>query len=90
MITVNALFVGGKGGGVGKKGGGGLSVQSMGEMGKDFCPNVLQPFIENIDRRSCNNGSRELIPQFYNAHRKSRPSPPAVARNLEYLVGVSS
>ncbi len=27
-----------------------------GEMGKDFCPNFLQPFLENIDRRSCNDG----------------------------------
>ncbi len=35
---------------VGKGGGG--SVQSMGEMGKDFCPNFLQPFLENIDRGS--------------------------------------
>ncbi len=34
---------------------GGVSVQSMGE---DFCPNFLQPFLENIDRRSCNDGSR--------------------------------
>ncbi len=30
--------------------GGGMSVQSMGEMGKDFCPN----FLEKIDRRSYN------------------------------------
>ncbi len=44
----------------------GVSVQSKGgEMGKDFCPNFLQPFLENIDRRSCNNGSRELIPVFH-------------------------
>ncbi len=28
-----------------------MSVQSMEEMGKDFCPNVLQPFLENIDRK---------------------------------------
>ncbi len=54
MITVNGLCAGGKGGGV--------SVESMGEMGKDFCANFLQPFLENIDRRSCNDGSRELIP----------------------------
>ncbi len=33
---------------------GGVSVQSMGEMGKDFGPNLLQPFLENIDRRSFN------------------------------------
>ncbi len=64
---------------------GGVSVQSMGEMGKDFCPNVLQPFLENIDRRSCNDGSRELIPIFHNPHRKCRPSPSVVARTLEYL-----
>ncbi len=38
----------------------------MGEMGKDFCPNVLQPFLENIDRRSYNDGSLGLIPVFHN------------------------
>ncbi len=32
----------------------GSKAQSMGEMGKDFCPNFLQPLLENIDRRSCN------------------------------------
>ncbi len=55
-----------------------MSIQSMGEMGKDFCPNVLQPFLENIDRRSCNDGSRKLIPVFHNPHRKWRPSPSSV------------
>ncbi len=30
----------------------------MGEIGKDFLP----PFLESIDRRNCNYGSRELIP----------------------------
>ncbi len=59
-------------GGVGK--GGRVSVQSMKEMGKDFCPNFLQPSLENIDRRSCNDGSRELIPVYS-----------AVARTLKYL-----
>ncbi len=65
-----------------------VSVQSMGEVKKDFCPNFPQPLHENIDRRSCNDGSRELIPVFHNPHRKYRPSPSAVARSLEYLVGV--
>ncbi len=58
MITVNEWCAGGKGGGV--------SVQSVGEMGKDFCPNFLQQFLENIDSRSCNDGSRELAPIFHN------------------------
>ncbi len=35
-------------------------------MEKDFCPNVLQTLLENINRRSCNDGSRELIPVFHN------------------------
>ncbi len=65
-----------------------MSVQSIGEMGKDFCPNFLQPFLENIVRRRCNDGSRELIPVFHNPHRKCRPSPSAVDRTLEYLEGV--
>ncbi len=67
-----------------------MSVPSMGEMGKDFCPNFLQPFLGNIDRKNCNDGSRELIPVFHNLHRKCRPSPTARARTLEYLVGVPS
>ncbi len=52
----------GRGGGVGENGG--MSVQSMWEMGKDFCTNFLQSFLENIDRRSCNDGSWKLIPIF--------------------------
>ncbi len=47
-------------------------------------------FLEKIDRRSCNDGSRELIPVFHNPHRKCQPSPSVVARILEYLVGVPS
>ncbi len=30
--------------------------------GVNFSPNFLQPFLETSDRRSCNDGSRELIP----------------------------
>ncbi len=33
---------------------GGMRGQSLGEMGKDIGPNFLQPFLENIDSRSCN------------------------------------
>ncbi len=47
--------------GVGERGG--VSVQPMGEMGKDFCPNFLQPFLEIIDRRSCNDGAYSSISQ---------------------------
>ncbi len=60
------------------------------EMGKDFCPNFFQPFLESFDRRSCNDGGRELIPIFHNPHRKCRPSSSAVAPTLEYLEGVPS
>ncbi len=28
-----------------------MSVQSMEEVGKEFCPNLLQPFLANIDTR---------------------------------------
>ncbi len=48
----------GKGGG--REMGGGVSVQSMVNISKDFCPDILNPFLENIDRRSCNDGNREL------------------------------
>ncbi len=30
------------------RGGEGRSVQSMGEMGKDFCPNFFQPFLAPV------------------------------------------
>ncbi len=70
--------------------GGRVSVQSMGEMGKDFYPSFLQPFLENVDGRSCNDGSQELIPIFHNPPRKCRPPPSALARTLECLEGVPS
>ncbi len=64
--------------------------REMEEMEKDFCPNFLQPFLENIARRRCNDGSRELIPVFHSPHRKCPPSPSVMARTLEYLVEVPS
>ncbi len=45
-----------------------MSFQSMREMGKNFCPNFPQPYLENIDRRSCNDGSREFISVFHYPH----------------------
>ncbi len=57
MITVNGYCVGGMGG-----------RREMGEIWKDFCPNFPQPFLENIDRGSCNGGNRELILVFHNPH----------------------
>ncbi len=82
MITVNGWCAGRKGGGVG----GEYSVNG----GDGESPNFLQSFLENIDRRSCNGGSWELIPAFHNPHRKCRLSPSAVARTLEYLEEVPS
>ncbi len=76
------------GGGGGETGG--MGVQSMGEVGKDFCPNFLQSFLENIDRRSCNDESWQLIAIFHNPHRKCRSSLSEAARTLEYLEGVPS
>ncbi len=61
-----------------------MSVQSLEEMGKGFCPNFIQPFLENIDRKRPNGGSWEMIPVFHKPHRKGRPF------TLEYLVGVLS
>ncbi len=58
------------------------------ETAKGFGPNFLQPFIKNIDRRSCNDGSRELIPGFHKPHRKGKTSPSAVALTSECLIGV--
>ncbi len=66
-----------------------MSVQSMGEMGKDLCPNFLHIFLENIDRRSCNDGSREFIQVFHNPHRKCRPSYAAPSRREEEQVRIN-
>ncbi len=77
----------GKGGGYGVEE---KSVQSMGEMGEDFCLNVTQPFLRNLNRMSCNDGSRKLIAAFHSPLRKGRPSRMAMALTLEYLVGVPS
>ncbi len=44
-----------------RSGTGEMSVQSIGEAGKDFCSNFIQPFLENIDRRSRNDVNQELL-----------------------------
>ncbi len=67
-----------------------MSVQTMGKMGNDICPNFLQPLLENFDRMSCNDGCRELIPIVRNPHRKGRPSLSVMAHILEYFVGTPS
>ncbi len=59
MINVDGWCAGGMGGNEE------MSVQSMAEMGKDFCKNLLQPLLENMNRRNRNDGSRELIPVFH-------------------------
>ncbi len=58
---------------VGGKGVGTMSVQSMGEIGNGFFPNVLQTFLEIIVRRSCDDGGSELIQLIHNPHQK-RPA----------------
>ncbi len=67
-----------------------MSVQLMGKLGKDSCPNSLQFLLENFDGRSCNDGSREPIPVFHNPLLKGQPSTSVVPRTLDYLVGVLS
>ncbi len=63
MITVNGLLAGGMGG--------------VGEWGDECSVNggdgerlLSKLFRNNIDGRSCNNGSRQFIPVFQNPHRK--------------------
>ncbi len=34
-------------------------------MGKDFCTDFIQSFLESNDRRGSSDGSRELIPVFH-------------------------
>ncbi len=67
---------------------GGMRFQLTGKVGKDSCPNCLQPLPGNFDRRGRNDGNRELVPVFQNPYWKCPPSPPAVAHILTYFVGV--
>ncbi len=64
-------------------------VGKWGDIGDDSYPNFLQPFLENIDRKRCNDGSRELIPVYHNPQRKCRSTPSAVARTLQYQVRIN-
>ncbi len=66
-----------------------MSFQSMGEMPKYFCPNFLQPFLETIDRRSYNGGSRSLFQGFPTLTEKTDPRT-VVALILVYLEGMPS
>ncbi len=53
---------------------GGMSVQSKvvlyGESGTGLCLHLIQPFLENISRGECNNGSSRFILIFDGSHRK--------------------
>ncbi len=59
-----------------------------GRIEKDLFPHLTQPSLERISRWNCNDGSREFIPTFYNPQR--RPSDPAMALVIEFLVGMPS
>ncbi len=54
------------GGGGRRLGNLGDEISNNGEDGKNLYPHFLQPLLENIDRRSCNDGNQELIPVFNN------------------------
>ncbi len=54
------------------------------QWGRDFCPNFLQPFLENIDRGSCNDESRELFPVIHN----NSPKIPTLSFGAGSHVGV--
>ncbi len=43
------------------------------EDGENVCPKFLQTLLESFDRRSCNDGSWQLIPIFHNPHQKADP-----------------
>ncbi len=58
-----------------------MIVQSIavlyGEILKDFCQNLIQPFLENVDSRSRYDGSWKLIQEYHEPRRKDRSCPPA-------------
>ncbi len=76
-------------GGGERSGKGGMS-EPLGEMGKDFCPNLLQPFLENIERSGGDDGGWQRNPIFNNPHLKCPFSPSEAARTLVHLEGVPS
>ncbi len=57
----------------------------LGEMGKDFCPHVVQPFLENLNRSECNNQTRNLSLVVHDFHRNDQISPSAMAFTLGTL-----
>ncbi len=71
-----------------------MSFQSIGvlhgDLGKDFWPSFLHPFLENYVTSNCKDGIWEPIPVFDNPLRKGQPYPLAMALTLEYLVGMPS
>ncbi len=59
-----------------------MNIQSTGKTVKDFCPDFLQPPLENVGS-SCNGGSRKLIPVFHGPLLKSWCFPPAMILILQ-------
>ncbi len=66
-----------------------MSVQLMGEMGKDFRPNFPYLFLKTMSTGAVTREAGNLI-QYVNPHRKYRSCSLVVARTLEYLVWVPS
>ncbi len=66
-----------------------LKLCLYGMMGKDLCPSLLQPFLENISRMSREEGIRKRFPVLYDPRRKGRPFSPVMDLTLVNLVGVS-
>ncbi len=54
MGTINGWLAVGRGGYKNEV----MRVKSMVKMGNDFCPYFLQPLLDNVDRKSCNDGNR--------------------------------
>ncbi len=77
METANGWRAVWGGGGVGY-GTGDMRVQSMGKMGKDFCPNFRQTRLENFDRRSFNDGKLK-ISRHLNANMR-------IGHRLKYVI----
>ncbi len=62
----------------------------MSKMGKDFCPNFLQPLLEHLEEGAVTTEAGSLFQYFTTLTEKADPFLSAVVRTLEYLVGVPS
>ncbi len=67
-----------------------MSRHSMGEMGEDFCPNILHPLLKILTNGAKTTEAGIQLPYFTTLTEKADTLIWATARTLQYLARVSS